>query len=264
MLSPEQVAHFEAFGFVLLKQALPPAEMAEISAEFDSVLAEDRRGEAFAGEKRQAVLGFLERRRPLARLLETDLIYEAMEQLLGPDFVWVGSDGNLYVGDTSWHPDAGKPDYRFIKVAFYLDPVAKDTGALRVIPGSHRRPLFDDLKELLNAKDPAVTPFGVAARDLPCYPLESQPGDVVMFNQATWHAAYGGKTGRRMFTLNFAAAPTLPEHEARLRKMYNGNLEFARTMQHTPADRLYAESFLHSDHPRVRTMTAKLLEYGFR
>ncbi len=264
MLSPEQISHFETFGFLLLKQAFTPAETAEISAEFDSVLAEDRRGEAFAGEKRQAVLGFLERRAPLARLVETDLIYEAMEQLLGPGFVWVGSDGNLYVGDTSWHPDAGRPDYRYIKVAFYLDPVTKDTGALRVIPGSHRPPLFDDLQALKSAKDPAVTPFGVSARDIPCFPLESQPGDVVMFNQATWHASFGGKTGRRMFTLNFAAPPTLPEHEARLRKMYAGNLEFARTMQATPTDYIYAESFLHSDHPRVRSMTAKLLEYGFR
>jgi hypothetical protein len=264
MLTPEQVAHFEAFGFILLKQAFSSAETAGITREFESVLAEDRGGQPFTGEKRQAVLGFLERRPLLARLVETDIIYQAMEQLLGPNFVWVGSDGNLYVGDTHWHPDSGQPAYRFIKVAFYLDPVTRDTGALRVIPGSHRPPLYDDLKLLSGAKDPTATPFGVAWRDVPNYALESQPGDVVMFNQATWHAAFGGKTGRRMFTLNFAAAPTLPEHEARLRKVYNSNLEFAKTMQGTPADHIYEDGFLHSDRPRVRSMTAKLLELGLR
>lgn len=261
MLTPEQIAHFETFGYIVVRQAFSPDEMTVISAEFDDVLAEDRHGQAFDGEKRQAVLGFMERRPPLARLVETDLIYEAMEQLLGPGFTWVGSDGNLYVGDTSWHPDAGRPEYRFIKVAFYLDPVAKDTGALRVIPGSHRPPLFNDLM-VLHGKKGDVTPYGVAAREVPCVPLESQPGDVVMFNQATWHASFGGKTGRRMFTLNFAAAPTLPEHEARLKEIYHGNLEYAKTHQFTQTNRVYAESFLHSASPRVQNMTAKLVEWG--
>jgi len=264
MLTAEQQAHFETFGFLLLRQALSGQETAEVSRDFDEVLAEDRRGAAFPGDKRQAVLGFVERRPALTRLVECDLIFEAMEQLLGPGFVWVGSDGNLYVGDTSWHPDTNHSDYRRIKVAFYLDPVTKDTGCLRVIPGSHRPPLHDSLKPLKSVSDPAVTPFGVAARDIPAFPLESQPGDVVMFNADTWHASFGGKTGRRMFTLNFAAKPTTPEHEAILRKTYNANLEFTRTMQFTNTGRVYNDAFLQSDHPRLRSITDKLVQMGFR
>ena len=101
MLSAEQQAHFETFGFLVLRQAFSAEATAEISREFDEVLAEDRQGQAFAGQKRQAVLGFVEQRPLLTGLVESDLIFEAMEQLLGPGFVWVGTDGNLYVGDTA-------------------------------------------------------------------------------------------------------------------------------------------------------------------
>ena len=264
MLSAEQVAHFEAFGFVVLRQAFSADETAEISRVFDEVLAEERQGRPFAGEKRQGVLGFVEQRPVLTRLVECDTIFEAMEQLLGPGFVWVGSDGNLYVGDTSWHSDTSDPTYRRIKVAFYMDPVTKDTGCLRVMPGSHRSPFHETLRALRQVTDPAHTPYGVAARDLPCFPLESQPGDVVMFDQNTQHASFGGKTGRRMFTLNFAARPTAPEHDALLRKMYNGNVQFTLNEQNTRTGRVYTDEFLNSDHPRIRSMTDKLVEMGFR
>jgi hypothetical protein len=264
MLTPQQLAHFSTFGYLVLRQAFSPHEMEDVTREFDRVLAEDRGGQAFAGQKRQAVLGCVERSPILTRLIESDVIFEAVEQTMGPGFVWVGSDGNLYVGDTSWHPDATHPTYRRLKVALYLDPVGKDSGCLRVIPGSHRAPLHDDLRVLQGSPDPQMTAFGVAPREVPCVPLESLPGDVVMFNQNTWHAAFGGKTGRRMFTLNYAAQPTLPEHEDVLRRCYAGNLQAIQEMQYTQTGRVYDEAFLHSDRPRIRVMVQPLIEYGFR
>ena len=48
MLSAEQQSHFEAFGFLVLRQALSAAETAAISRDFDELLAEDRRGQAWA------------------------------------------------------------------------------------------------------------------------------------------------------------------------------------------------------------------------
>jgi hypothetical protein len=90
----------------------------------------------------------------------------------------------------------------------------------------------------------------VAPNAIPFYALESQPGDVVMFDQCTWHASFGGRTGRRMFTFNYSAEPTRPEHEAVLRKMYTGNVEATRTMQYTHTGRIYTDEFLFSDHPR--------------
>jgi hypothetical protein len=67
-----------------------------------------------------------------------------------------------------------------------------------------------------------------------------------------------------MFTFNYSAEPTCPEHEAVLRKMYNSNVEATRTMQYTHTGRIYTDEFLFSDHPRLQSITGKLLEYGFR
>lgn len=126
-----------------------------------------------------------------------------MEQLLGPDFVWQTSDGNLYVGDTPWQPDASRA---MIKMVFYLDPVDADSGCIRVIPGSHRSALHERLDDI--HEEGADEAYGVTPDEVPAVPLESEPGDIVYFNQGLWHASFGGGIGRRMFTLNYHREPT--------------------------------------------------------
>jgi len=268
-LTDEQVRFFEVFGFLVLRQAFDKAEMDTIIDGYSAVLADDRSGGDFEGEKRQEVLGFLEQRPDLFSLVEDDRIFCALEQLLGPDFVWIGSDGNLYVGDTGWHPDGGD-SYRSIKVAFYLDAVRKDSGCLRVIPGSHHAGYGDLLRDHSPRDDASESPFGVAGSEIPSQPLESDPGDLVFFNHRLFHASYGGRTGRRMFTLNFAAKP----HEASdydwLRRVYDWNL--ARTKvggdrsvrRYTPRDHIYSDAFLHCDSPRIQSMVREVNAMGLR
>ena len=265
MLTKEQLAHFETFGFVIRRQCFSATEMEEISASFDDVLAVDRQGRPFDGTARQAVLGFIEKRPLLSGLVEDDRIYQPLEQLLAPGFIWIGSDGNLYVGDTGWHPDGSVLDYRRIKVAFYLDPVTKETGCLRVVPGSHRLPLhaaLDPLKQ--QRRNPDQMALGTDGPGVPGFPLESQPGDVVFFNQNLWHAAFGGKTGRRMFTMNFGAQPSKDENIEFLKRVYQGNLKHVQNMQNTQTGRVYEDAFLYSDSPRIQGMVGKLVELGFK
>jgi len=261
MLTQQQRTFFDMFGFLVLRQAFSPTETAAISQQFDATLAMDRKGEAFAGTRRQAMMGFAEQNPELTKLIVDDRIYGAVEELLGPDFVWIGSDGNLYVGDTQWHPDNPEP-YRRVKVAFYLDPVSKDSGCLRVIPGSHLPPLHDRLKEQRPSPQAGESPFGVAASEIPSFPLESQPGDVVVFNQSLWHASFGGKTGRRMFTFNFGAAPRSEADFDNLRRTYQRNLEQVSQNEYTRRQQVYTDVFLYSDSPRIKRMVAKPLELG--
>ena len=288
MLTSAQISHFETFGFIVSRQAFSPDEVAGITREFTDILEEDRKGQAFAGEQRHAVLAFVEKRPLLRKLVEDDRIHGPIEQLLGPNFIWRGSDGNLYVGDTAWHPDAVGIDLKFtrIKVAMYLDPVSADTGCLRVVPGSHRLPLHDDLepmrywrvkqtiaegrgsekdleqfRDILGEDEEPI--FGVQPEDLPGFPLESEPGDLVFFNQHIYHGSFGGHVGRRMFTMNFAEAPKTDEHIELLKREYAGSSVARDALQYTKTDRTYEPEFLYSDSPRIQSMVAKLIELGF-
>lgn len=72
-------------------------------------------------------------------LIEDPRFLEPAEQALG-SAIGLGTDANRYVGGTGWHNDHsndGAPHIDALKWIFYLDPVGPDSGALRVIPGSH-------------------------------------------------------------------------------------------------------------------------------
>ena len=289
MLTDAQVAFFRTFGFLMLPQAFSPDEMAVIDAEFEDVMAADRAGRSFRGDKRHWVLGCAELRPMMRSLIEDDRVYEPMDQLLGPELMWWGSGGNYYVGDTGWHPDtalsAGSP--RSIKVALYLDPVTRETGCLRLIPGSHRPPLHDDLTVLRMQRtmqavaegragadalerlreegvDVARPGFGVPPEDVPAYAAESRPGDVVMFDQSTYHASFGGKSGRRMLTLNYTAVPKTAEALAFLRQSYASNVTNIRRLGYSGRENSHDDDVLRSDRPRLQRIVAPLLELGFR
>ena len=173
-----------------------------------------------------------------------------------------------------------------IKVAMYLDPVTAETGCLRVVPGSHRLPLHKDLEPLRYWRvkqtiaegrgsekdleqfrdlvgDNGEPIFGVQPADLPGFPLESEPGDVVFFNQHIYHSSFGGHTGRRMFTMNFAEAPKTDEQIELLKREYAGSSVARDALQYTKSDRTYEPEFLYSDSPRIQSMVAKLIDLGF-
>jgi len=188
-----------------------------------------------------------------------------VEQILGPGFEGSfngrsNNDGNVYVGSTMWHADMGWdpkiPTGRLdplrkaaaegtandnanlhmfpsIKVAFYLEPVTAESGALRVVPASHRSPLHEACWSLHSGiparvsdegsarqaaeltrmagdatsvlTDPSANAFGVRPEEVPHQCVESSPGDAIFFSHQLWHAAFGGGV-RHMFCLNYRAA----------------------------------------------------------
>ena len=146
MLTPKQKEHFDVFGFLCLRQAFSPDEMAEITQAADQVWHEDRGGQPDDGQH-QGLAPFAELNPRLLDLAEDDRIFQVVADLLGDDFLWSGSEGNkeghTEKGEHNWHadrPGAAETEYRRLKVMIYLTPTTKEQGALRVIPGSHRMP----------------------------------------------------------------------------------------------------------------------------
>lgn len=264
MLAEQELAHFRTFGFIVLRRAFAPDEMTRISLQFDRVMNQDRRGQPFSGETRHCVVGCVEQNEELRRLLDDDRIYLRVEQLLGPGFLWITSDGNLYVGDTRWHPDRRDLSDQMLKIAFYLDPVDRDTGCLRVIPGSHLPGLGQRLRDQWPAEEATESPYGVSGSSIPHYAVRSEPGDVVFFDQRLFHSSFGGKSGRRMFTLNFVAKPRSMNEYDVIRKMYEGNVELANRLGLTARERIFNEDFLGSGSPRIQHMVGELVTMGLR
>ena len=204
-LTPQQIHFFHTFGYLGLSQLLSDRSE-EITAAFEEIWARNgcgHNGQPHNGQARSCIVPFIDQHETLCSLLDDPRILGIAEPLLGADFNYMGSDGNYYVGDTGWHSDGWKKatDPTHLKIAFYLDPLTRDSGALRVIPGSHRQgePYADWLQEKVKGSQDE---WAIGGADVPAMALETQPGDVVCFNHNTKHAAFGGSKRRRMFTIN--------------------------------------------------------------
>jgi ectoine hydroxylase-related dioxygenase (phytanoyl-CoA dioxygenase family) len=177
-----------------------------ITQEFEAIWAANgggHNGRAHDGSARSCSVQFIDQNAYLSTLLDDPRIQGIAASILGDDFNYMGSDGNFYTGDTRWHSDGygGRGGMLHIKIAFYLDALTRDTGALRVIPGSHRvgEPFADALESSIRASEQT---WGLPGSQIPAIALETTPGDILVFNHDLKHAAFGGSQRRRMFTMN--------------------------------------------------------------
>ena len=242
-LSSQQIAFFDVFGYLVLRNVFDEDQVKAMSDDFDAVALADRDGKEFDGERRQNItLGETE---SFKDLKYRDELFYPLQQLLGEGFVTTGEPGGgLFVGDTQWHPDVAEvSEQTRIKAGIYLDPVRKESGALRIVPGSHKNPLHELLQPLRMGRlkealvdgrllsniapasesdrreleawekrsgmntDDNNTIYGYEPTEIPCATMETNPGDVGFFNQCIFHAAFGGRDGRRMVAPTWASAP---------------------------------------------------------
>jgi hypothetical protein len=196
-LTPQQKQHFETFGYLILPGLLAD-DIGWIADEFEAVFRD--RHVVHDGTKRSCIVPFLDQREQLCTLLDHPRLQALIGGLLGEDFNYLGGDGNYYAGDTNWHSVGFHRTGKFPKVALYLDAVGRETGCLRVIPGTHRIESEPGWEARQAGRSREL--WGIEPREVPCVALESQPGDVVAFNHNLMHASFGGSARRRMFTLN--------------------------------------------------------------
>lgn len=197
----QQLKHFHDFGYVVFRQLFNAEEIQRITDGFEQVLQQEGEGARHDGSKRTMIVPTIDHNEYLCTLLDDPRIVGITGAILGPDFNYASGDGNYYSGDTGWHSDGRYPELFAIKIAFYLDPVTRNTGCLRVIPGSHhpqspwrQEEMQPGRAEELWGIDPSEVPGQIA--------LETQPGDLAVFAHDLLHASFGGSTRRRMFTMN--------------------------------------------------------------
>ena len=143
--------------------------------------------------------------------------------------------------DTRWHHDDVAPEgHLHLKVIFYLEPVRALSGCLCVLPGSH----FLPYRERMEKYGGDILPLG---KDVPgVYPIETDPGDLLVFNVKLYHAAFGEGSKRRGVYINFIQKPRTAEEEEYIRWLYrkDGGYYTPETFKDAPPRRLRMLQFL--------------------
>ncbi len=265
-LSEQRLRFFETLGYLAFP-GLFRDEIGAISDAFGQVWAAN--GGELDGmpddlERRSAVVPFIDQHAYLSALIDDPRIHDIGAALCGEDFNYWASDGNVYVADTPWHSDHTFGKYASIKIAFYLDRLDAGSGCLRVIPGSQHK--TDRYAELLGPVDfyrappeartglPETT-WGVEGQDVPATPLETEPGDVLVFHHELKHGSFGGGSRRRMFTMNFEARHA--EHDINIIR------ESISDLARYGMERAYGEAMLQTATPaRMRHLEQRLANDG--
>ena len=164
--------------------------------EAEEIFREDRGGKPFADAESQFIQPFFHKRPFLSGVIADDRIYNIGVDLLGPDFLLHGTEGRLRVGPTPWHAGRVQPNsVRHIKVGMYLDTLRKDTGCLRVIPGSHR----DGVRG---------APFADEELDR-AISLPTAPGDIIVLHNKLLHSSTLNTSEKDFrWAFNFRYLPT--------------------------------------------------------
>ena len=256
MLTDDQIRFFHTFGFLILRQLFSKQEMDSFTREAEE-LWEQELGHGSEESKFFHCTGVVEARSAVRAALIDDRLYLPLTQLLGDDFILSGSECNYGVQSGTnahhWHSDRpGRHElsYTRIKIMLYLDPMRVENGAFRIIPGSHRSPLHEDLEPFHRSHaDPDPTYFGLRGDEIPCQIMTTDPGDVVLFHHCLYHAVYAKSGRRRYMAFKLAARPTCAEHLASHRKWQPGTFEPHETLRNSP-------------NPRIRRMVEGLAELG--
>jgi hypothetical protein len=216
VLSPQDAAYFELFGFLHLPGFFRD-QIGAIDAAFEEAFASDVEKlhsiqRVHEHQERWIIPNVTEQHEVLGRLPRDPRVHAIAERLIGPSYEFAGSDANLYYCDTLWHSDTWQSPLRQLHVKFslYLDPVDADSGAIRVIPGSHfmKGAFSRTLRAGLRDPTQAESAFGVPSEQLPGVTVASEPGDVIIWNYRIVHAAFNGPARRRHVSFGFRELPS--------------------------------------------------------
>ena len=211
-ITEQQLNFLHTFGFLRLP-GLFAEEIEEITDAFEAVFADPDNGrmdmnEALHRNDRRVIIPkFVDRHPTLAGLPRDERILGVARTILGDDAEYAESDGNLAFCHSEWHADTyGAPmTVRHVKLSFYLDTLRADSGAIRVLPGTQywQSPYARDLRRGFRDFGKTADVFGVESTEIPAVVVDSDPGDILIWDYRLVHASFHGLDRRRFFSVNF-------------------------------------------------------------
>ena len=216
MFSPQEIAHFRAFGYVVRRALLDPAEAARLKGEVASSIADAFGGVGTdddpdgTGGIRGDYLPLSVSRTPLSQALIADdpRLFQGSAELMGRSAVPTIPIATCFTSNAGWHIDDGR-GLGGVKFIAYLEPRAAETGALRVLPGSHV-PEYRSRIDEYSRCDPANQGFD--GWTFPGVVLPTEPGDVIAFDRQLYHSSEGGHD-RLAWTIEYRPWPGLGDRD---------------------------------------------------
>jgi len=200
------VPHFRTFGFVVIRRFF---DARLIAAEIDHVMQHGRKSSFKPSPSVQIHFQYVpmmtaETPASLALLDRTETIAAT---LFDSSVLPTRAKGVRYSGNTAWHTDSDLP-IASLGIVTYFESLGEESGALCVLPGSHRAEFATALRSLGIAGKPAET--------LPSHAILTEPGDIIVFDEHLFHASFGGET-RRQWRVDYIADPANAEGEEQAR-----------------------------------------------
>jgi hypothetical protein len=235
-------AAFRTFGFIVLPKFFDPRPLA---AEIDKVMGDGAVGARSSNNDiRFRYVPMMTAHTPMSLSL-LDRAADVATTLLGGPVLPTRAKGVLYSGNTPWHVDSVSP-LASIGFLAYLEPIAAVSGALRVLPGSHR-PEFAEAIRALGAD-------GMEAPALPAHVVASEPGDMILLDEHLFHASFGGGA-RRQWRVDYVSASTnaASELEAYFRLIYPPDWDGGYDVDRYPS---YGPDWRNSNRPAAAGLDA--------
>jgi ectoine hydroxylase-related dioxygenase (phytanoyl-CoA dioxygenase family) len=215
MLTADQLAHYEEHGYVVIACPFERDDYDHLMR-----LAIEHRDLSNADGVRPSRLDprytIADTHERTLQLLEHQVIVDAVERInASPDFrVFLNNWANRTPGIKpliNWHTDyqeAQRPMGRRVEVAWYLTPATERNGCLRLIPGSHRVPVTDTLRELvLHGREQGTHWRSLQTRHPQEISVPLGPGDLLIRDGFIWHCTFANKTDEIRYMYVWSYSP---------------------------------------------------------
>jgi non-haem Fe2+, alpha-ketoglutarate-dependent halogenase len=202
LLTDTQLDRYHTEGFLSPITVMPPAEAFACRRELET--AEARFGPMHYVTKPHLLLLLAD------RLVHHAAILDAVEDILGPDILlWDSTFIIKEPGDrkfVSWHQDLTywglKPD-DVVSVWLALSPATRESGCMRMIPGSHRGGRVEH--RATQAADNILSrgqTIADAIHEASAVDIALAPGEMSLHHGWTFHASHANQTEDRRIGLN--------------------------------------------------------------